>query len=151
MICDLHMWPVTRNQKTSNCFFSAVSNGFEHNSLFSDWPFSLLHQNTTTNWASATPLNKRKLWFVHTNLCVHFLSKDTWNRIDLLEWYFALLGDYIVHCSWKIKKILNVMDCKKQTNFLLGAQTHIWVICFLHFLNTKHLKANNASLDPETP
>lgn len=67
---DLHMWPVTRNWKISNCFFPAVSNGFEHSSNCFHTGFSPFHPETQVHTELLKFLWAKENYTVYTNLQV---------------------------------------------------------------------------------
>lgn len=144
--CDLHIWPVTRNRKRSNCFFPAVSSGSEHNSCCFHTGFSPFCPKTQAQTELQQFLWAKENHAVSTQTCrsVFVQGHLYLKQISLPGQAFVLLGEDIIHCSWKIKRILNFMDCNTQANFLLEAQTDIQVNCLFHFLNIKCLKVNNA-------
>lgn len=143
---DLHIWPVTRNRKRSNCFFPAVSNGFEHHSHCFHAGFSPFCPKTQAQTELLQFLGAKGNHAVSTQTYVSFfVQRHLYLKlIGLPGQAFVLLGEDIIHCSWKIKRILNFTDCNTQADFLSETQTDIQVNCLFHFLNIKCLKVNNA-------
>lgn len=127
-ICTTALWPVhmASHQKRSNCFFPAVSNGFEHNSHCFHAGFSPFCPKTQGQTELLQFLWAKEKYAVSTQTYRAVLVQGHMSKIDQpARTSFVLLGNDIIDCSWTIKRMLNVMDCNTQINFLWEAQTLI--------------------------